>query len=75
MSKRQKELEDKDKLITAWIWELKFANMEIEILLCLLDEIKAITNDNLVKMLIDNWVERYNIDKMCHTRALFTNKW
>jgi hypothetical protein len=52
---------------------LKDANMNIEFLLNTLQEIEKITNDNLVKEMIKNAIEKHNLDKLCQNRVIFDN--
>lgn len=53
------------------VWELHFANLQISQLLSIIDEIEILTNDNIIKQVIKNWKERYNLDKLIHARNLF----
>ena len=50
--------------------ELKFKNMIIESLLNALYEIQSMTNDKIVKKIIDNYIERYNLDVLIHQRNI-----
>ncbi len=59
------------ELNEAGIEELKFKNMKVEFLLDTLSEIHEMTNDVLVKGLIDNAKERNHLDTLIHTRNLF----
>ncbi len=53
------------------IGELKFKNMKVEFLLSILNEIHAMTDDALVKGVIDNAKERNHLDTLIHTRNIF----
>ena len=64
-------LREKDWLIQSAVGELHFANLRIEHLLWVLDEIESITDSNLIKILIKNEKERDNLDKLIHTELLF----
>lgn len=61
----------KNNLFKASIKELQFANLQIEYLLSIIDEIYVLSNDKLIKSIIRNWKKRYNLDKLCHIRTLF----
>ena len=58
-------------LIDSAIWELTFENLRVEHLLNVLDEVRALTDDKLIKKIIDHEKERDNLDKLAHTRAIF----
>ena len=66
-----------NSLFTTSVKELKFANMQRDYLLSILDEIESMTTDKLVKWIITNTRERDNLDRMIHTRQIFGNdkKW
>ena len=53
--------------------ELKFKNMIIESLLNALYEVQAVTNDDMIKKVIDNYIERYNLDLLVHARKISPN--
>jgi uncharacterized protein YaaW (UPF0174 family) len=63
-----------EELYTTAIWELQFKNMLSDNLLKMLQEIKAMTNDKLSIALVDNAIERYNLDLLMHERNLLNNK-
>ena len=51
--------------------ELKFEKLQVALLYNALDEIKTISDDCLVKKVIDNTIERHNLDKLIHAKKLF----
>ena len=67
----QKQYEDTQALLDAWVVELQFANMSIEFLYNSLDEIVAMTNDNLAKKVAEMAKERHQIEKLIHARKIF----
>jgi len=66
-----KELQEKTELLDSSIKELTNRNIQIEDLLNLLNRINEIVKDPLIKKLIDNWIERYNLEKIIHWNNLF----
>ena len=60
------------KMDDSAIGELQFANMRISHIMNVLEEIVAITQDNLVNCIIKNAKSRDYIDVLVHTRKLFT---
>jgi hypothetical protein len=60
-----------EELFTTATGELVAANLYIEHLLWVIDEIKTLNKDTLLDKIIENWLERYELDKMCHARVLF----
>jgi predicted transcriptional regulator len=51
--------------------ELRFALLQILHLKQILQEVETMTTDNLAKGVIKNGLERHEMDKLIHTRALF----
>jgi len=57
------------ELFGSSVRELQFANLQIEYLVGVLDELKAITS-GLEKKVIENAIEKYNLDKLIHAKLL-----
>ena len=53
------------------VGELRFERLQNEELLALIDEIMVLTDDQLVKAIIENSKNRYNLNKICHAKKLF----
>lgn len=68
----KKKYEDTQAIIDASIGELQFANLQIEALYGALDEIRSMSIDPLAKKVCDMAIERHNIDKLIHSRMLFS---
>lgn len=72
VNKEKNFLED---LNIAWVWELQFANLQIEHYKSILDEVETLLDKwikpHLVKQVINNWKERAVIDISIHTDLLF----
>ena len=64
------KINDKELLASA-INELRFANLQTELLRSALENIEAFTTDNLAKMTIKNSLKQYYTDKLIHARLLF----
>lgn len=60
-----------ESLLHAWVWELRFSNMQNEYLLSVLDEVEVMTDDPLTKSVVKNAKERYQLDRLIHARKLF----
>ena len=52
--------------------ELRHEKMNVEYLLSVLDEIHAMTDDELTKAVIENAKNRHNLDKIIHARDIFS---
>ena len=63
-----------EEMLASSIWELQFANLQRDYLLSVLQELEVMTNDKLSKSIIENAIERYNMDKLIHVRTIFDNK-
>jgi hypothetical protein len=61
------------ELFETSISELRFTNMQIEFLYNALDEIRAMTTDNLARESADLSIQRHFLDKLIHARQLFPN--
>lgn len=59
------------ELYEASVRELNFEKISSNYLFCVLEEIETITNDVLVKEIVNNAIARHEIDKMCHARTIF----
>jgi len=68
------DIENTNEYLASSISELQFANLQRDYLLNILNEVEAMTTDKLAKWVITNWIERYNMDLMIHTRILFDNE-
>jgi hypothetical protein len=68
----KKKYEDTQAVLDASIGELQFANLQIEALYGALDEIRSITTDPLAKKVAEMAIERRNVDKLIHSRMLFS---
>ena len=62
----------KQNLLTSAVNELRFAMLQILHLKSTLQEIEVMTNDVLAKSIIKNGLERHEMDKLIHTRNIFT---
>lgn len=60
-----------ESLFNTSVKELQFRLLQIDHLYNTLDEIEAMTNDNLAKGVVKNAKERHNLDKLIHARTLF----
>jgi hypothetical protein len=61
----------KNEVLKASVNELRFANLQIALLLQSLDEIVTVTNEPIVQSIIRLTIERHNLDKSIHARKLF----
>jgi hypothetical protein len=68
----KKKYEDTQAVLDAGVGELQFANLQIEALYGALDEIRSMTIDPLAKKVCDMAIERRNINKLIHSRLLFS---
>lgn len=72
---RQTEMrEHYESLFSVWVWELHFEKMQWEHYKNLLQEVKEIINDNLSKEIINNWIEKWNLNKLVHAKNIFNLK-
>ena len=70
----QKEMhEHYASLFEVCVWELEFHKLLEESLYNILDEIREVSNEELVKAIIDNALKRYQLDKLVHIKKLFPN--
>jgi len=74
MKAKQEIVEHYEDLFHAWVWELRFERLQNEILLDLLDEIHIISDNVLIKALIENAKNRHQLDKMIHAKMLFKDE-
>jgi hypothetical protein len=51
--------------------ELKFKNLQVDFLYNLLDEIESVTDSELIKSIIENGKNRYELDKIIHAKKIF----
>ena len=58
-------------LFNTAIEQVRFLNLQVDYLKSLLNEVKTIADDNLVSKIIENGLERSNLDKLCQTRVIF----
>lgn len=59
------------ELLEAGIEELRFANMQNQHLLSIIEEIESLVDDKLILSAIKNGKERWQIDRLIHVRRLF----
>jgi len=62
----------KQDLLTSAVNELRFAMLQILHLKSTLQEIEVMTSDVLAKGIVKNELERHEVDKLIHTRNIFT---
>lgn len=78
MKKKAKMTMDKLRKIAdkaqkeACIWELHFEKVQWQNLYDALVKIKDITTDPLTEKIINNTLEKHEIDKLIHTRFIFS---
>lgn len=65
------ERNDYVRLHEAWVWELRFERMKSDFLENILYEIRSMTTDPIVRWIVDNAIERKNLDQMIHNRMIF----
>ena len=70
----KKKYEDTQAILDAGVWELRFSNIQIEILYNAIEETIVMVNDPLAKKILQNYIERFNLDKLVHSRLLFKDK-
>lgn len=63
-----------EELCNSAVGELRFELLQVEALKNVLDEITVISTDQLAKKIVDMAKERHEVDKMIHTRNLFSKK-
>jgi len=61
-------------ILTSSVNELRFAMLQILHLKNTLQEIEEMTSDVLTKEVVKNGLARHELDKLIHTRNLFTEK-
>lgn len=66
----KKLLAKTEDLLDSAISELRFANMQKEQLLSILNELEEI-GDNITRKVVKNWKERYHLDTIIHNKNLF----
>lgn len=54
--------------------ELKFTRMSIDGLIAVISEIEQLSEDTLIDAVIENWLNRYRLDKLIHARLLFNEE-
>ena len=59
------------EILEASVWEIQFLKLSNDHLQSVLDEVLELTDDNLIKSIIENWLERYQLDKIIHWKLLF----
>lgn len=60
---------NKNKLLQSAISELRFTNLQVEFLLNGLEELKPLVGE-LENAIINNTIERHNLDKLIHSKLL-----
>ena len=58
-------------LFEAGVSELKAEKLNVDYLLSVLDEIQEISSEGIVKSVIENAINRHNLDKAIHAKKLF----
>lgn len=53
--------------------ELRYHHLLEQSLYNMIEEIRTLTDDNLVLAVIENWINRYNLDKIIHIKSVFPN--
>lgn len=59
------------ELFSTAITQVKFNSMQVSFFKNILDEIKALTDDDLIIKIVENAIERNMIDRQCQTRVIF----
>jgi hypothetical protein len=65
-------MKQKKQYLDSAVKELQFANLQVQYLYSVLDEIESITG-TLEKAIIKNAKERHHIDKLIHAKLIFKN--
>lgn len=74
MYKVAKEMrEHYEDLFTTALSELKFANLQTAHLKSVLDEIVVLSKEEIVKAVIENSLNRAELDKLIHIKEVFPN--
>ncbi len=60
----------KKELLRTAIEELNFYILRNKMLISLIDEIKTINTDKLIDKIINNGLERYNLDAIIHNKLI-----
>lgn len=71
MKKIKEKPPTKEEILASAIKELQFANLQIQYLLSVLNELEII-GDILTKEVIKNAKERHLLDKLIHNKKLFS---
>jgi hypothetical protein len=64
---KKKEVE---AMLESAISELHFEKLQEESLLCVLNEIEILATDPIIKKIVELGKERYNLDKIIHSKKL-----
>ena len=59
------------ELFETSVRELQMSRLHVDFLLNIIEEIDSLNRDTLIEKIIENWLERYELDKLCHSRVLF----
>jgi hypothetical protein len=51
--------------------ELKFTRLQVEHLICVVDEVQEINTNKLVERILTNWIERWELDKDIHNKLVW----
>ena len=65
---------DYELMLESALSELKFYRLQTDALCNSLSEIGTINEDNIVNRVIENTIERYNLDKLIHAKKIFNLK-
>ena len=73
-----RNIENSDEMLNSACWELQFANLQKDFYKSILDEVEVLlkkeVKHNLIKKVIENWKERWILDKFIHTDLIFKDK-
>lgn len=58
-------------LADSWLRELSFSLIQISLLKNALEEINTINKCPLIEKVIDNYLERHELDKIIHAKKIF----
>ena len=59
------------ELFETSVKELQMSRLHVDFLLNLIEEIDSLNKDTLIEKIIENGLERYELDKLCHAREIF----
>ena len=74
LKNKNKEIKDNEELLEIAINEHTFANLQLGFWISIIEEIEVLTDDKLLRMIINNARERNAIDKVIHCKKVFNTK-